>query len=170
MDTKGTEPSVCLTDMTVLLSSLLIQTPKRQSQVSTSQRCLYYSQTWYRHDTKGTELCVRVTALVSVLQSNLHNMDTKGQNHITEVSVLQSNLLNTDTKGHVQVSTWQRSLFYSWTSWYRHQRGRTKCPHHRGVCIRVKPPNTDTNETEPSVCITEESVLQSNLLVQTPVW
>ena len=48
-------------------------------------------------------------------------------------------------------------------------KGTTKCPHHRGVCIRVKPPNTETNETEPSVWITEESVLQSNLLIQTPV-
>ena len=140
MDTKGTEPSVCITDMTVLQSSLLIQTLKRQSQVSTSQRCLYYSQTWYRHDTKGTELSVLVTALVSVLQSNLHNMDTKGQNYITKVSVLQSNLLNTDTKGHVQVSTWQRSLFYSQISWYRHQRDRFKCLRYRGVCITVKPP------------------------------
>ena len=187
MDTKGTEPSVCITDMTVLQSSLLIQTLKRQSQVSTSQRCLYYSQTWYRHNIKGTELSVLVTALVPVLQSNLHNMDTKGQNYITEVSVLQSNLLNTDTKGHVQVSTWQRSLFYSQISWYRHQRDRfrqrclyysqtsliwtrdrTKCPHHRGVCITIEPPDTDTNETELSVHITEESVLQLDLLIQTP--
>ena len=189
MDTKGTEPSVWITDMTVLQSSLLIQTLKRQSQVSTSQRCLYYSQTWYRHYTKGAELSVLITALVSVLQSNLHNMDTKGQNHITEVSVLQSNLLNTDTKGHVQVSTWQRSLFYSQISWYRHQiqvsalqrclyysqtsliwtRDRTKCPHHRGVCITIEPPDTDTKGTEPSVHITEVSVLQSNLLIQTPM-
>ena len=191
MDTKGTEPSVCITDMTVLQSSLLIQTLKRQSQVSTSQRCLYYSQTWYRHDTKGTELSVLVTALVSVLLSNLHNMDAKGQNHITEVSVLQSNLLNTDTKGHVQVSTWQRSLFYSQISWYKTPKrqiqvsalqrclyysqtsliwtcDRTKCPHHRGVCITIEPPDTDTNETELSVHIIGESVLQLDLLIQTP--
>ena len=73
--------------------------------------------------------------------------------HITEVSVLQSNLLIETPMRQSQVSTSQRSLFYSRTSWYRHQRDRTKCPHHRGVCIRVKPPNTES-----SVCITEVSV------------
>ncbi|CAH3149415.1 unnamed protein product, partial [Porites lobata] len=39
-----------------------------------------------------------------------------------------------------------------------------KCLHYRGVCFTVKPPSTDTTETEPSVCITEVSVLESNLL------
>ena len=45
----------------------------------------------------------------------------------------------------------------------------TKRPHHRGVCFTVEPPDTDIKETEPSVHITEVSVLQSNLLIQTPM-
>ena len=53
-DTKGTESSVCITEVSVLQSNvpiqtplrqnqsnLLLQTPLRQSQVSTSQMCLY---------------------------------------------------------------------------------------------------------------------------------
>ena len=53
MDTKGTEPSVCITEVSVLESNLL----------ST--------------DTKGTEPSVCITEL-SVLESNLLNSDTKG--------------------------------------------------------------------------------------------
>ena len=157
--------------------------------MSALKKCLFYSQTsWYRHqrdrakcphyrgvcftvkpldtDTKEAEPSVCVTE-VSVLLSNLLNMHTKvtvPSVHITEMSVLHSKLLNVDTKGRNQASTSQRSLFYSRTSWYRHQRDRAKCPHHRGVCITVKPPDTDTNEIKPSVYITEVSVLQSNLL------
>ena len=44
-DTKETEPSVLITEVSVLQSNLLIQIPKRQNQVSSLQRCLYYSQT-----------------------------------------------------------------------------------------------------------------------------
>ena len=62
------------------------------------------------------------------------------------------------------MSALQRCLYYSqisliWTC------NRTKCPHHRGVCITVKPPDTDTNEIKPSVYITEVSVLQLSLLI-----
>ena len=42
-DTKGTVPSVHITEVSVLQSNLLVQTPKGQSQVSALQRCLYYS-------------------------------------------------------------------------------------------------------------------------------
>ena len=69
---KGKEPSVHLTEVSVLQSNL------------------------FNTHTKGTEPSVRFTE-VSVLQSNLLNTDTKGtvpSVHITEVSVLQSNLLN----------------------------------------------------------------------------
>ena len=42
-ETKWTVPSDCITEVSVLQLNLLVQTPLRQSQVSTSQRCLYYS-------------------------------------------------------------------------------------------------------------------------------
>ena len=42
-DTKGTETTVLTTEVSVLLSSLLILIPKGQSKVSALQRCLYYS-------------------------------------------------------------------------------------------------------------------------------
>jgi len=87
--------------------------------MSTLQRCLYYTQTTLIQITKETEPSVHITE-VSVLQSNLFNMDTKGTEpnvHITEVSILHSNHLNTDN-----------------------QRDRAKCQHYRGVCVTVKSP------------------------------
>ena len=40
-----TKPSVHITEVSILQSNLLIETPVRQSQVSTSQRSLFYSRT-----------------------------------------------------------------------------------------------------------------------------
>ena len=65
-DTKGTEPSVCFTEVSVLQANL------------------------FKTDTKGTESSVCFTE-VSMLQANLFNTDTKGTKpsvRFTEVSVL----------------------------------------------------------------------------------
>ena len=136
----------------------IIWTPKDRT---TSQRCQYYNRTSLIQIPS-----VHMTE-ESFLQSNLLIQTPDSSVCVTEVSVLQSNLLNIDTWQN-QVSTSQRRLYYNWTSWYRHQRDRTKSPHYRGVCITIEPPDTDTNETELSVHITEESVLQLDLLIQTP--
>ncbi|CAH3197904.1 unnamed protein product, partial [Porites evermanni] len=76
LDIKGTESSVYITEVSVLLSHLL------------------------NKDIKGTESSVYITE-VSVLLSQLLNEDIKGTEpsvYITEVSVLLSQLLNEDVK------------------------------------------------------------------------
>ena len=86
----------------------------------------------------------------------------------TELCVSQSNMIQT-RKEQSQVSALQPwCQYYSQTSliWTC---DRTKCPHHRGVRITVEPPDTDTKGTEPSVHITEVSVLESSLLIQRPM-
>ena len=109
----------------------------------------------------------------------------------TELCVSQSNMIQT-RKEQSQVSALQPwCQYYSQTSliWTcdrtkcPHHRGvritveppdrdtneTAKCPHHRGVRITVEPPDTDTKGTEPSVLITEVSVLESSLLIQRPM-
>ena len=117
-DTSVIEPSVCITEVSVLQANLLVQTPPRQRQVSALQRCLYYSQ----------------------MSRYRHHWDRAKCQHYRGVCITVK------------------------PPWYRYQRYRTKCPHYRGVCFAVRPPDTDTSVIEPSVCITEVSVLQSYLL------
>ena len=168
-DTNEIKPSVYITEVSVLQSNLL-NMDVQQNQVSTSQRCLYYSQTsWYRHQWDRAKCLHYRGVCITVKPPDTDIRETEPSVYITEVSVLQSNLLIMDVQQN-QVSTSQRCLYCSQTSWYRHQWDRAKCLHYRGFCITVEPPDTDTNEIEPSVYIAEESVLQSNLLIQTSVW
>ena len=134
--------------------------------MSTLQRCLYYSQTSLIWTCNRTKCPHHRGVCITVKLPDTDTNEIEPSVYITEVSVLQSSLLIQTSERQSQVSTLQRCLYYSQTSllWTCN---RTKCPHHRGVCIAVKPPDTDTNETEPSVCITEVSVLQLNLLIQT---
>ena len=144
----------------------IIWTPKDRT---TSQRCQYYNQTSLIRTPKDTSKCPHDRGVCFTVKSpDTDTKETDSSVCITEVSVLQSNLLNMDTWQN-QVSTSQRCLYYNRTSWYRHQWDRAKCSHHRGVCFTVGPPDTDTKGAEPSVHITEVSVLESSLLIQTPM-
>ena len=72
-DTKETERSVHITEVSVLQTNIL--NTKEKGTGSTLRRCLHWSQTSLIQTPKGLS------------------------GHITEVSVLQSNLLNTPPKG-----------------------------------------------------------------------
>ena len=144
----------------------IIWTPKDRT---TSQRCQYYNRTSLIRIPKDTSKCQHDRGVCFTVKSpDTDTKETDSSVCVTEVSVLQSNLLNMDTWQN-QVSTSQRCLYYSQTLWYRHQWNRARSPYHRGVCFTVEPPDTDTKGTEPSVHITEVSVLQSSLLIQTPM-
>ena len=163
------DSSVCVTEVSVLQSNLL-NMDTWQNQVSTSQRCLYYNWTsWYRHQRDRTKCPHHRGVCITIEPPDTDTNETELSVHITEESVLQLDLLIQTPKGQNQVSTSQRCLYYNRTSWYRHQWDRAKCPHHRGVCFTVGPPNTDTKGTEPSVHISEVSALESSLLIQTPM-
>ena len=144
----------------------MIWTPKDRT---TSQRCQYYNRTSLIRIPKDTSKCPHDREVCFTVKSpDTDTKETDSSVCVTEVSALQSNLLNMDTWQN-QVSTSQRCLYYNRTSWYRHQWDRAKCPHHRGVCFTVGPPDTDTKGAEPSVHITEVSVLESSLVIQIPM-